>query len=121
MSTLKGTREMLTHTFAAVGAERFIVASSILPQLISLLEPRVKALQCGSFLDDTALLTDNKSPSTVDVGAMISDNRFARLEELIQEAVRDGARCLVGGKRFQHPLHPQGHYFAPTLLVDVTL
>lgn len=105
---------------SSVGAERFIVASSILPRLISLLEPRVRALRCGSFLDDTSFVADAKSPTTVDVGAMISDNRFDRLEELVQDAVNKGARCLVGGKRFQHPLHPQGHYFAPTLLVDVT-
>ncbi|PWN94186.1 Aldedh-domain-containing protein [Acaromyces ingoldii] len=103
-----------------IGAERFIVASSILPRLIGLLEPRVRALRCGSFLDDTSLAADAKNPTTVDVGAMISDNRFDRLEELVQDAVNKGARCLVGGKRFQHPLHPQGHYFAPTLLVDVT-
>ena len=45
---------------------------------------------------------------------------FDRLEELIAEAVSQGARLLAGGTRLAHPCWPRGHYFAPTLLADVT-
>ena len=45
---------------------------------------------------------------------------FDRLEELIAEAVSQGARLLAGGTRLAHPRWPRGHYFAPTLLADVT-
>jgi len=51
---------------------------------------------------------------------MISDSSFASLEKNIADAVRDGARLLAGGTRHAHPDHPSGHYFTPTLLVDVT-
>ncbi|KXX72887.1 Succinate-semialdehyde dehydrogenase [NADP(+)] [Madurella mycetomatis] len=88
-----------------IGIERIITTPALYDRLVSLLEPRVRALRLGP---------------TADVGAMISDASFSRLEELIDDAVRHGARLLVGGKRFVHPDHPQGHYFAPTLLVDVT-
>ena len=54
------------------------------------------------------------------MGAMISDSSFDRLENLIESAVKDGARLLVGGNRLNHPVHHSGHYFQPTLLVDVT-
>lgn len=70
-----------------------------------MLTPRVRALRMGP---------------TADVGAMISDNCFDRLEQLVADAVKQGARLLAGGKRYNHPEHPSGHYFVPTLLVDVT-
>ncbi|KAL2140633.1 hypothetical protein VTI28DRAFT_3559 [Corynascus sepedonium] len=88
-----------------IGIERIIATSAIYDRLISILEPRVRALRLGP---------------EADVGAMISDSSFDRLEALIADAVRGGARLLAGGKRFVHPDHPKGHYFSPTLLVDVT-
>ena len=88
-----------------IGIERIVAAPSIYPRLVSVLEPRVRALRLGP---------------TADVGAMISDASFSRLESLIADAVHSGARLLAGGARFKHPDHPAGHYFSPTLLVDVT-
>ncbi|KAL9102863.1 MAG: hypothetical protein Q9163_002044 [Psora crenata] len=94
-----------------VGIERIICLPQIYPRLITLLESRIRALRVGSSLD---------AAEAVDVGAMITDNRFSQLEDLIAQACKQGARCLVGGKRYSHPKYPQGHYFSPTLLVDVT-
>ncbi len=94
-----------------IGIERIICLDRIYPRLVTILESRIKALRVGSALDD---------PDDVDVGAMISDSRFGQLEKLVIDAVNHGARCLVGGKRFVHPRYPRGHYFQPTLLVDVT-
>jgi acyl-CoA reductase-like NAD-dependent aldehyde dehydrogenase len=54
------------------------------------------------------------------VGAMINGLRFTHLESLIQKAVSQGARLIHGGSRYNHPEYPNGHYFQPTLLVDVT-
>ena len=94
-----------------IGIERIISLYAIYPQLVRILESRIKALRVGSALDD---------PNDVDVGAMISDARFEQLEKLVADAVSQGARCLVGGKRLVHDRYPSGHYFQPTLLVDVT-
>ncbi|SPO00025.1 related to succinate-semialdehyde dehydrogenase (NAD(P)+) [Cephalotrichum gorgonifer] len=88
-----------------IGIERIIVAPSLYEKVISLVEPKVKALRLGQ---------------TADVGALISDAPFDRLEYLVDAAVKSGARLLAGGKRYRHPDHPHGHYFTPTLLVDVT-
>ncbi|KAK0390889.1 hypothetical protein NLU13_0392 [Sarocladium strictum] len=100
---------ILRGTFQAagqncIGIER-VIAAGVYDELVSMLEPRVKALRLGP---------------EADVGAMISDSSFDRLEKLIDEAVSQGARLLAGGKRHNHPDHPKGHYFQPTLLVDVT-
>ncbi|KAK9414274.1 putative Aldehyde dehydrogenase domain-containing protein [Seiridium unicorne] len=88
-----------------IGIERIICAPSVYDELVSMLAPKVKALRLGTEKD---------------VGAMVSDNSFTRLEDLVQGAVDQGARLLAGGKRHKHPDHPSGFYFTPTLLVDVT-
>jgi acyl-CoA reductase-like NAD-dependent aldehyde dehydrogenase len=93
-----------------VGIERIIATPKVYPQLVSLLSERIQKLRLGSVLDD----------GDVDCGAVISDAHFERLEGLVADAVKQGARCLVGGKRLIHPKHPKGHYFQPTLVVDVT-
>jgi acyl-CoA reductase-like NAD-dependent aldehyde dehydrogenase len=92
-----------------IGIERIICLPRIYEIMISKLHPIIQKLRLGSALH---------SP-TVDVGASISSANFDRLEGLISEAVEQGARLLVGGKRYNHPDFPQGHYFSPTLLVDV--
>jgi len=110
-SDLKRITEIfLRGTFQAsgqncIGIERIIATPKIYDALVHALEPRVKALRLGP---------------TADVGAMISDASFTRLESLISDAVASGARLLAGGTRHAHPDHPKGHYFTPTLLVDVT-
>lgn len=101
---------LLRGTFQAagqncIGIERIIATPGVYDHLIQRLEPRVNALRLGQDLD---------------VGAMVSDASFGRLESLVQSAVKNGARLLAGGKRYKHPDHPTGFYFQPTLLVDVT-
>ncbi|KAH7316441.1 Aldehyde/histidinol dehydrogenase [Stachybotrys elegans] len=101
---------ILRGTFQAagqncIGIERVIATPAVYDKLVEMLEPRVNAIRLGP---------------EADMGAMISDASFDRLEELISEAVAQGARLLAGGKRYNHPEYPQGHYFQPTLIVDVT-
>ena len=93
-----------------IGIERIICLPGIYQDLIALLEQRIRNLRVGSALEE---------PDEVDVGAMISDARFDQLEDIINEAISTGAECLVGGGRYKHPKYPKGHYFEPTLLVDV--
>ncbi|KAI1300433.1 Aldehyde/histidinol dehydrogenase [Xylaria venustula] len=101
---------LLRGTFQAsgqncIGIERIIATPKVYDKLVEMLTPRVRALRMG--LDK-------------DVGAMVSDASFTRLETLVSEAVKAGAKLLAGGKRYVHPDHPHGFYFQPTLLVDVT-
>lgn len=101
---------ILRGTFQAagqncIGIERVVAAGARYDHLVALLEPRVRALRLGP---------------DADVGALISDASFARLEDLVRDAVGRGARLLAGGCRFRHPDFPDGHYFQPTMLVDVT-
>ncbi len=126
-----------------IGIERFIVSDRIVNKLVKLVEPRIKALNCGSFMDDTPWGVGPPRPKSkeeaddealddkeekqrkldaqrVDCGAMITDARFDHLEELIQDAVKQGATLHAGGKRYVHPKWTKGHYFQPTLISGVT-
>jgi acyl-CoA reductase-like NAD-dependent aldehyde dehydrogenase len=93
-----------------IGIERIICLPRIYEVMVKRLEPIIQQLRVGSALDS----------SQVDVGACITSANFDKLEDLISDAVKQGARLLVGGKRYNHPDFPHGHYFSPTLLVDVT-
>jgi acyl-CoA reductase-like NAD-dependent aldehyde dehydrogenase len=101
-----------------IGIERFIVHRSIYNQFIALLTPRVKSLRCGSSLSSNPGTAERP---IVDCGAMISDQRFDELETIIRKAVDLGAKLVCGGKRKQHEVWKEGHYFEPTMLIDVTV
>ncbi len=53
----------------------------------------------------------------VDVGAMVTPLQLDIVERLVNRAVEQGARVVVGGQRV---LSDQGDFFAPTVLADVT-
>lgn len=109
---------LLRGTFQAsgqncIGIERIILCPAVYDTIVTQLATRIRAVRVGSGLDATLEMP-------VDMGAMISSASFDRLEHLIEAAVADGASLLVGGHRLQHSRYPQGFYFQPTLLVDVT-
>ncbi|KAF2708341.1 aldehyde dehydrogenase [Pleomassaria siparia CBS 279.74] len=96
-----------------IGLERVIALPMVYDRLIAHLTPLISTLRPGAIL--------HASPATpIDIGASISSANFANLESLIQDAVKEGARLLVGGKQYHNPDFPKGHYFQPTLIVDVT-
>ncbi|TID19401.1 Aldedh-domain-containing protein [Venturia nashicola] len=96
-----------------IGIERVICLPKIYDKVIPLLQPIVESLRPGSALNSKS------GAPVVDVGASVSSAGFSKVENLIADAVKQGARLLVGGKQFHHPDYPKGHYFSPTLLVDV--
>ncbi|WVQ84432.1 hypothetical protein IAT38_006584 [Cryptococcus sp. DSM 104549] len=87
-----------------IGIELFLVHRSQYDHFLSIMTPRVRALQPGH-----------------DVGSLISHSPIPRLLSLLSSATSSGARILAGGNTFSHPVHPQGAYFEPTLVVDVTM
>ncbi|KAK7946638.1 uncharacterized protein PG986_010959 [Apiospora aurea] len=66
-----------------IGIERIIPAPGVYDKLVSMLAPRVQALRLGVEKD---------------VGAMVSDASFSRLEALVEDAVAKGARLLAGAE-----------------------
>lgn len=112
---------LLRGTFQAsgqncIGVERVIATPAVYEPLLALVTDKVRNLRLGT---DGGGEQDGQD-DLYDVGAMISDASFGRLERLVDEAVAAGARLLAGGRRHAHVRFPHGHYFAPTLLADVT-
>jgi succinate-semialdehyde dehydrogenase/glutarate-semialdehyde dehydrogenase len=68
------------------------------------LSAAVSRLKVGNGMDDG-----------VEQGPLIDDAALAKVEELVGDAVAQGARALVGGRR--HALG--GTYYEPTVLTDV--
>ena len=65
------------------------------------------------FVEETKKLkVGNPLEKDCDVGPMIEEKEAIRAEEWVKEAVREGAKVLVGGKR-------EGRMMQPTVLVNV--
>jgi len=52
----------------------------------------------------------------VQMGPVISGESAARIEQLITQAVNDGARAFVDGRRPDISAYPNGHFVRPTVL-----
>ena len=90
-----------------VCANRFFVHSSVADRFLEAFTPLVRALTVG---DGTA--------DGVQIGPLIDAAAVRKVESHVQDAVKQGARALVGGSR---PTHlPRGHFYAPTVLGAVT-
>ncbi|KAF8655795.1 hypothetical protein AX16_002881 [Volvariella volvacea WC 439] len=103
-----------------IGIERLIIHSSQYDELWEKFEERIAKLRPGSVMAPT----NEGYVQTVDVGSMISKDRFPALERWLQDATEAGA-VLRGGETYvptQKSLE-NGFYFKPTLVgpVDDTM
>ena len=90
-----------------VSPNRVFVANDVRDAFAEKVVARAKAAKVG--FDKAADIT---------TGPVIDGRAWTRIKGLIDGAVADGARLLVGGDR---PAHlNKGHYIAPTVLDDVT-
>jgi len=69
--------------------------------------------QCVGFLD----VEDPMKPAT-DLGPLVSLDAARRVEDQVGRALREGAKLILGGRRFR-PSGLPGHFFQPTILSDV--
>lgn len=87
-----------TNGQVCAATKRIMVERSCYSEFVSKLRTRVQSLRVGDQADDS-----------IDVGPLISVAAAKRVESQVQEAVRQGARLLVGGTR-------DGALFQPALL-----
>jgi succinate-semialdehyde dehydrogenase/glutarate-semialdehyde dehydrogenase len=89
---------------ACTAANRFHVAQPVAAEFADRLAEKMGALKIGRGTEDG-----------VDVGPLIDEDQLAKVAELVDDAVSKGARVLCGGERLDGP----GHFYKPTVLVDV--
>jgi acyl-CoA reductase-like NAD-dependent aldehyde dehydrogenase len=88
-----------------ISTERVYVEEPIYDEFVSLVTEKVRELRVGA----------PGEAGSVDVGAMIHPPQSDIVEAHIKDAVEKGARVVAGGARRDE----NGHFFEPTVLVDV--
>lgn len=88
-----------------ISVERVYVEAPIYDQFVAKVTDNVRALRQGR----------PSGPGSVDVGAVTFPPQLDIIDRHVQDAVRKGARVLVGGKQAAGP----GRFYEPTVLVDV--
>lgn len=84
-----------------LGVQRVYIERDIYDQFCSDFIARVKQYQVG-----------DKMLETTDMGPMINEKEAMRVEKWVNEAVDQGAKLLIGGKR-------EGAFYSPTVLTEV--
>eukprot|EP00429_Kryptoperidinium_foliaceum_P008576 CAMPEP_0176024844 /NCGR_PEP_ID=MMETSP0120_2-20121206/12146_1 /TAXON_ID=160619 /ORGANISM="Kryptoperidinium foliaceum, Strain CCMP 1326" /LENGTH=635 /DNA_ID=CAMNT_0017358025 /DNA_START=1 /DNA_END=1908 /DNA_ORIENTATION=- len=90
------------------GPERFIVYDKVYDTFCESVSALVKTMRQGPPLSD----------EYVDCGACVHPPSLENYQRFVDDAVKKGARVLAGGKRNKE--FPQGQFFEPTVLADVT-
>jgi len=89
---------------ACTAANRFYVHESIAEEFASGLAGLMGAMKVGRGTEEG-----------VEVGPLIDADQLGKVQALVDDAITRGARALCGGSRLDGP----GHFYAPTVLVDV--
>jgi len=89
-----------------LSVERCYVHRSLYAELLEVCRRKIAKLRVGNGID-----------SGVELGPMINERQLRIVEDHVNDAVRRGARLLMGGKRLSE-LGP--NFYAPTLVADVT-
>lgn len=90
-----------------VTPNRVLMHEDIAEKLTAMIVERTKAVTTGFDKD-----------ADIVMGPVMDKRSWARIDGLVQDAVKDGATLLAGGGRPEHL--NKGHYYAPTVLGDVT-
>ncbi len=83
-----------------IHVQRIYVAKSVFSDFVSRFIEEIKKLNHGDPLD----------PGT-DIGSMIDDSNAKRVDDWVNESLKQGANILCGGKR-------EGNYYPPTVLTN---
>ncbi len=89
---------------ACTAANRMYVAEGVAQEFAERLAERMSKLRVGRGTEEG-----------VDVGPLINEEQLEKVEELVEDAVKRGARPVIGGGR----IDGRGYFFQPTVLTDV--
>jgi succinate-semialdehyde dehydrogenase/glutarate-semialdehyde dehydrogenase len=89
---------------ACTAANRFHVAGAVADQFAEKLAEKLGSMKVGRGTEDD-----------VEVGPLIDDNQRSKVAELVEDAIGQGAKAVVGG----HARDGAGYFYEPTVLADV--
>jgi acyl-CoA reductase-like NAD-dependent aldehyde dehydrogenase len=91
------------------GLERVIIHESLYAKYLADMTMTLSKVRMGPPLEEE-----------VDLGAIVMNQQIQIIQELVDDAVSKGAVLLCGGKSFVHPNFPNGQFYVPTLITNVT-
>lgn len=94
---------------ACISPNRIYVHRNALAPFTATMAERVGRIVCGNGLTDG-----------VGCGPLVNAEAVAKVEAQVDDAVGKGATALVGGHRLDSGEHRNGHFYAPTVLADVS-
>ncbi len=94
---------------ACISPNRIFVHRSIMQPFLETFAQRVGRMQAG-----------NGMKAGVAIGPLVNDAAVAKVDVQVQDAVAHGATVLAGGQRLTENGLADGHFYAPTLLSDVS-
>jgi succinate-semialdehyde dehydrogenase/glutarate-semialdehyde dehydrogenase len=89
-----------------IAPTRFLVHNSIKGEFERVLVAHAQSLKVGAGLE-----------SGTTMGPLANPRRLAAMQQMTEDAVRQGAKVMAGGER----IGSAGNFFAPTVLTDVPL
>lgn len=89
-------------------AERVYVEQEIYDQFISKLIPAIEKIKIGNASEDEG----------IDMSSQINKTQLIKIHEMVEKAIQEGGRVLIGGKRNKN--FSKGYYYEPTVIVDVS-
>ena len=95
---------------ACLAIKRLYLFESIADDFSDRLVARAKKLRVGNGIAEGTM-----------IGPLHSSSQRDEVEAQVQDAVDRGARVLAGGDRLRGADYDKGHFYAPTLLVDVPM
>ncbi|STX50123.1 methylmalonate-semialdehyde dehydrogenase [Legionella busanensis] len=66
-----------------------------------------------------AIRVDSGDVQGCDMGPLVSKEHRGRVIQAIDQGIEEGAKLLVDGRSFKHPIHAEGFYLGPTLFDEV--
>ncbi|MFD5812853.1 NADP-dependent succinic semialdehyde dehydrogenase [Streptomyces sp. NPDC127038] len=106
-ATVAVTARAQNNGQSCIAAKRFIVHRDVFDAFAERFTAGMRALRIGDPLEEDT-----------DIGPLSTEQGRADLEELVDDAVDNGATLLCGGERPDG--FGAGYYYAPTVLTDIT-
>lgn len=88
--------------------ERVYVEKEVYDEFILKLIEAIKNIKVGNAIED----------DEIDMSSQISITHLNKIHTMVENALSEGGRILIGGKRNKN--FPKGYYFEPTVIVDVS-
>jgi succinate-semialdehyde dehydrogenase / glutarate-semialdehyde dehydrogenase len=99
------TARMLCNGQSCIAAKRFIVVEAVADEFENRLLGKYQALKVGDPMDENT-----------DIGPLATPNILSDIHRQVQEAVKAGAKVLIGGQ----PLSDRpGNFYAPTIITNL--